>query len=150
MSSNPLKNPKQEHFCRLVVSGKPVSVAYELAGYSPDRSNCWKLRHREEIDERIAYLNEMAAQAVCLNRGDIIRMLLEERELAREHRHVSAAVKATELIGKEMGMFRDKKEVSLDVSNSYADLLRDISGQTKPLVAEAEDDIPLDPLSAIH
>ena len=140
MSSTPLRNPKHEHFCRLVVSGKSVFESHGLAGFSADRANSVKMRNRDDIDERIAYLQEMAAQNICLNKADVFRMLLEDRELAREHRHVSAAVKSAELIGKEMGMFRDKKDISVDVSNSYADLLREISGKTTPLVTDYIDE----------
>ena len=46
-----------------------------------------------------------------LTKTAIIEMLLADRELARSKGQSSAAIRAAELLGKELGMFIDRAEV---------------------------------------
>lgn len=58
-------------------------------------------------------------------------MLIEEREFARSINQAGAAVRAIELIGKELGMFIDRKEIrSVDEFDSLDD------AQLRKLAAE--------------
>ncbi len=65
-----------------------------------------------EIKRLNAENHKMAAQmSVAMSKADIISMLLADREQAKELRQMSAAIKCIELIGKEMGLFAEKKEI---------------------------------------
>jgi len=52
-----------------------------------------------------------AQMSDLIKRVDVINLLLADREAAREHNQFSAAIKAVELIGRELGMFGPKTEV---------------------------------------
>lgn len=59
-----LTNTKYEAFCRHVASGKTKEIAYELAGYKPNRHNAATLGRREDTRKRIAELVDLAADTV--------------------------------------------------------------------------------------
>lgn len=143
MSSIPLKNAKRELFCRHVVSGMSHAKAYQAAGFQSTypAQHGYRLSQCEDVAARIQYLKELAAWNVSLDRGQIIRMMLEDRELAREVQQVASAVSATKALGVELGMFKERKETTVEAGTSYQDLLREISGKTAPLVPiDAEND----------
>lgn len=53
-----IKNPRQERFCQEIVKGTPTNKAYEIAGFTPYRSNAHTLRGKKHIQDRISELFE--------------------------------------------------------------------------------------------
>jgi hypothetical protein len=49
-------------------------------------------------------------------------MLIADRELARKNGQSSAAIRATELLGKELGMFIDRSDHRHHVERRFADM----------------------------
>jgi hypothetical protein len=86
-------------------------------------SNGWNLKSKKRIVERVSELtierlkqfaeaNERAVKALAIDRETILRGLLEERALASERGQHGSAIRALELLGKELGMFIDRKETT--------------------------------------
>jgi hypothetical protein len=134
-----LKNAKHEHFAQLVSNGESATQAYILAGYSKNGAgqSAGQLLKRPEVSSRIAYLrlkkeakHEEKVQKVVekagLTKEWVIQQLMEnvvmgkaaepvydnEGKPSGEYKqNLAAANKALELLGKEIGMFIERKEV---------------------------------------
>lgn len=106
-----LSNPRHERFAQELASGKPQSAAYEAAGYKPDEPNASRLTRNDKVRARVAELQTKAAVRAEITKADVLAMLIEDRKLARDLEQTSAAIRAAELLGKEIGMFVDRKEV---------------------------------------
>jgi hypothetical protein len=109
-----LKNNRQELFAQLVAKGWKARDAYLEAGYSdykvPKKSS--ELRQKPEIGRRIEELLERGATRVELSRAQILEQLRGDHALARELGQVNAAIRATELLGRELHkMFTERKEI---------------------------------------
>jgi hypothetical protein len=83
------------------------------------------LRGLREIDERIGEIRatqqlvqekavERAIDEAAITRTDVIRMLIEDHSLAREKGQIGAAIRAAELLGKQLGMFVERHELTLE------------------------------------
>jgi phage terminase small subunit len=116
-----LQNPRHELFAQALAAGQNASQAYEHAGYKPNRGNatalkqneCISMRVSELLDEQQRVIMQSTAKAIeqaAITKTDVIRMLLDDRELARKANQASAAIRADELLGKQMGMFIDRRE----------------------------------------
>lgn len=135
----PLSSAKHEHFAQLVSNGENATRAYVLAGYSENgaKQSAARLLTNADLCARIAYLRSKKEEA----HGQSVQKVLQEaaldkawvlKRLARivdmgmaaepvkdadgnpsgEYRaNLNAANKALELIGKEAGMFIDRKEI---------------------------------------
>jgi hypothetical protein len=53
-----LENPKHEAFAQQLARGKPVSKAYRIAGFLPNRGNASRLKAHESIRARTAEIKE--------------------------------------------------------------------------------------------
>jgi hypothetical protein len=102
--------PKELDFCERF--GSPESDTYgkgtlsaKLAGYEQPHNAAWKLRRRPRI---IAKLEEYQ-EAVRATVGKVLADLEAERliALAKDPPDTAAAIRATELMGKHLGMFVD-------------------------------------------
>lgn len=142
-----LSNPKHERFAQELAGGKSSLDAYVTAGYSPNRSAASRLQTNVNICERVSELlaerdamaqqaTAKAAEALSIDKQWVLARLVENAERAlqaveiKDSRGVgtgeykyegSVANRALELIGKEFGMFIDRKEVrkgSLDGLNA--------------------------------
>jgi DNA segregation ATPase FtsK/SpoIIIE-like protein len=56
-----------------------------------------------------------AKMSNLIRKTDVINLLLSDRAAAREHKQFSAAIRAVELIGRELGMFGQRTEVHHDL-----------------------------------
>jgi hypothetical protein len=63
-----LDNPKWEHFAQLVSGGTSATLAYEQAGFAPDRKNALKLAKKPEIVARIDALLQPVMQRFEITR----------------------------------------------------------------------------------
>ncbi len=129
-----LTKPKHEYFARLVAEGQSHTEAAKLAGYSEKNAPSIgsRLSKKINIAGRIEELAERATEhAVAssgISRAWVIRGLQENFQRAMQAEAVvdsegkptgdyryqgQVANRALELIGKEIGMFVDRKEVGI-------------------------------------
>ncbi len=132
-----LKNPKHERFAQGLASGKSAAESYEAAGYKPSRHNASHLHRNDTISQRVAELlaereqihgqaTAKAIEATGLTKEWVLERLVEnanrsmqaeaakdeEGNITGEYRYNgTVANRALELLGKELGMFIDRKEV---------------------------------------
>ncbi len=127
----PLKNPKYEIFARRRARGATQGAAAVAAGYSERtaRTAGSKIEKRQTVGARIGELRAQAdrKRAVQAKRQseDIIDVLAMDKawvlgrlrqvfQVAMDKGQLAAANRALELIGKELGMFADKKHITID------------------------------------
>lgn len=115
-----LSNAKHEHFAQLIArDGKNKSEAARIAGYAEKTagvSGC-KLAKLPQISARIKELQSRTeerithnlASAITVDRIWIIQKLVEivTKCTSEKRYNPSAATKSLELLGKDLGMFRD-------------------------------------------
>lgn len=132
-----LKNPKHERFAQELAKGKSQAEAYVTAGFKPNRHNAATLARQQHILDRVEFLlaerEEIHAQStakaverVSLTKEWVLTKLVENAERALQAKQAtnsegepvgdfkyegSVANRALELLGKELGMFIDRKEV---------------------------------------
>lgn len=121
-----LTNSRHERFAQELASGKTEDEAYRIAGYKPDRGNASRLTANDSVQARVAELQGRVAQGVVLTKQWVIERLIENANRAMqaavvldgdgkptgEYRYEgSVANRALELLGKEQGMFVERKEV---------------------------------------
>lgn len=135
--NTPLKNSKHEHFAQLVSKGEKASRAYVTAGYSKAgaEQSANRLLKNADIQTRIAQLRaaieqpsrERAIEKAAVDKAWVLHSLTqivkmgmavepvrddEGNELGElKAANLPAANKALELVGKELGMFIDRKEI---------------------------------------
>jgi phage terminase small subunit len=131
-----LPNPRHEVFAQELAKGKPACDAYEVAGYNPSRSSASRLQQNADISARVdellatreqihAQATERAVQRTALTKEWVIEGLMEnaQRALQRQavldddgkpvgeyHYQGQVANRAFELLGKELGMFIERRE----------------------------------------
>src|ERR1700720_804534 len=117
-----LRNARHERFAQELAAGKNPGEAYAAAGFRPDRANAQRLQQKDHIGLRVAAILanrdrieekavERAIERTAITKADVIGMLIEDRQLARANTQASAAIRAAELIGKELGMFVNRSEL---------------------------------------
>src|SRR5882672_2293360 len=110
-----LANIRHERFARAVIRTGVAARAYLKAGYSPttrnalDVSACQLLR-RPKVQTRIKELRKQMAARNRITVDTLIEDLREDRQLAREIGQPSAAIAATQLTAKLVGLLVDRKE----------------------------------------
>jgi hypothetical protein len=118
-----------EAFCspkrrRILPHGKSVATAYQEAGYHPNNGNAYALRHRDDVSARISELlaerqaqnaqaTAKAVEELAITKEWVLGKLKENAEKALKAEGGSpVANRALELLGKELGMFIDRAEVT--------------------------------------
>ncbi len=125
-----LRNQRHEIFAQGVASGLSAAEAYVKAGYKPSRKNASRLRTKEDVDARIAELSAAITTEVQKRTGltkewvlerleQVVERCMQHEEIIRDNRptgeyvfNAPGANKALELIGKELGMFVERKETA--------------------------------------
>ncbi len=130
MSTNPLKPDSVEQFARLLAVGVEAGEAYRKSGVGA--ALACTVRDAERRPEILARVAVLKGSGLTADEGDpiidvrrldeptVLGMLLKDRELARSTGQASAAVRASELIGKQKGLFVDRKDVNLNVNTQLA------------------------------
>lgn len=123
-----LKNNRHELFAQALAQGKTADEAYAEAGYVKNRCNASRLKTTENITKRLAELQGRATKGVVLTKQWILERLIANAERAMQAEPVldreghetgeytyqgNVANRALELLGKEMSMFVDRKEVGM-------------------------------------
>jgi len=128
-------NPRHERFAQELAAGKSAAEAHRIAGYKPNRGNASHLQSNQSIQNRVAELLQerenihsqataKAVEATALTKEWVITKLIENATRAMQaeaHRgedgeceysyNGAVANRALELLGKELGMFIDRKEI---------------------------------------
>jgi len=104
-----LANHKHELFVLALAKGRSADQAYEDAGFKRHRGNAARLRADERVQMRLDEIQQRAVEIAEITRADVIRMLMEDRLEAKKNGQLSAAVRAAELLGKEVGMFVERR-----------------------------------------
>ena len=131
--SGPLDNQKWENFARYIASGETQAKAAVLAGFKEANAHIrgCVLMKKPEIRLRVEELkrvsSERAVTGLSLNKSWVLQNLKDNVEAAKEEDDHSAVNRGLELIGKEIGMFVERKILGLqDLSNASADELFDV------------------------
>ncbi len=126
----PLDNPRHEKFAQALFQGKSGREAYVLAGYKFNKGNFVRLKANEGIKARLSELQQQVAKAAVANtaltKQWVLERLMENVARSMQHEAVrnadgetigeyayngSVANRALELLGKELSMFIDRKEI---------------------------------------
>jgi hypothetical protein len=133
-----LANAKHELFAQELAKGISADQSYETAGFKPNRHNAATLARKQHILDRVAEIlveresihaqaTADAVKSVGLTKQWVIETLMENVARAMQAKPAkvddegaavgeyvyqgSVANRALELLGKEVGMFIDRKEV---------------------------------------
>jgi hypothetical protein len=136
-----LDRPKHEKLAQELALGANQTNAYERAGYARDDGHASRLAGNGRIKARVQELQADAAKLVtdrvALSRSDMIAMLLSDREEARANKQMAVALRAAELLGRELhGMFTERREVI-----KHDDLRRLSDAELYERAARAAEDI---------
>jgi phage terminase small subunit len=136
-----LSNPKHEAFAHALASGVSATEAYVSAGYSAQGAyaSAHRLLKNADVSARIAEIQSNVAERVtektAITKAWVLDALRENFDRAMQHEAVrdsdgaltgtytyngNVANKALELMGRELGMFVDRKDVT--VRRSLAEL----------------------------
>lgn len=153
-----LRNAKHEHFAHLVAKGETPPRAYVASGFSERGAaqSANRLLKNADVQARIAQLQkaieepsrERAIEKAAVDKAWVLNELIEVVKMGKaaepvvdskgEHtgeykQNLAAANKALELIGKELNMFVDRKEIR---TGSLDDLEHDDLKQLKEALDE--------------
>ena len=117
-----LANPRHEAFANELARGISAAQAYQNVGYVANRHNASALSRTKPIANRVSQLiadvdkvarqsAEIAAKRMSIDREWVMRSLMSDRLTALELKQPAPAIRALELLGKELAMFVDRKEI---------------------------------------
>jgi hypothetical protein len=111
----PTLSPKHALFVRHYRKTGIASRAYLAAGYKPTTRNsldvnAHRLLRSRKVQLRIQELDRQMTQRTRITIESLLHDLAEDRALARETKQVSAAIAATQLSAKLVGLLIDRKE----------------------------------------
>ncbi len=113
MIESALPNARHERFAQGLAKGLSGDEAYNAAGYKPNQNNASRLKAKESIRSRVAFLQGAAAERNAVTVDDIVRQLDEARDLARERGNAAAMVSATMGKAKVLGLIVDKQVIGI-------------------------------------
>jgi hypothetical protein len=112
-------NPKEDLFCsNYTAIGEPTFSHKErsavAAGYSEKCAGnaATALLRRPEIQRRLDELKAENRQRNNVSTDSVVENLTHDRDMARAKGDWAAAIRADELIGKTLGVFVDKQEIT--------------------------------------
>lgn len=128
-----LKNHRRERFAQGLAKGLTAVDAYARAGYKRDDGAASRMIRKPDVVARLAEIQERAATRVEIDKAWIMDKLRHNAETClhggQDERNPTAANRALELLGKELGMFKDK--IDLGIGDGLAELLAAIDGRTR-------------------
>lgn len=130
-AGHPLTNQRHELFAQGLAAGKTADEAYAAAGYKPNRGNASVLKSNQSISDRVAEILGASAKRVEIDQAWVLKQLVDNVERGLQKVPVmepdgdggwvesgtwkyegTVVNKALELIGKHLGMFAEKHEVT--------------------------------------
>jgi len=136
--SGPLDNQKWEAFARYIANGETQANAAKLAGFKEKNAHirgCILMKKpavKIRVDELKRVSSESAIMGLSVSKSLILEQLRENCEAAMEEGDRSAANRALELMGKEIGMFKDVKIIGLQA------LIQELTPQNLKLASADE------------
>lgn len=125
-----LRNARYELYAQGVASGLSRLEAYNHAGFKGKSDRAFKrVDANPHVQRRISELLAKSAAKSELSRREILDRVFQDWELARKLGQVASALKAGELMGRELHrMFTERKEIGGpgDFDNKSEDELRDM------------------------
>lgn len=105
---------KQERFCAEYLVDLNATGAARRAGYSEATAGAQasRLLTNVKVKERIAKLQGAVAERLEVSAGKVITLLFDLHRDARLARQFGPSVRAVELLGRTLGLFKDKVELS--------------------------------------
>ena len=102
--------PKQQRFCSEYLCDLNATAAAKRAGYSEATAHVQgpRLLENVRVAARISELQEAAAQRNEVTLDEVISMLRKSYEDAKAAKQHGPAVRAAELLGRYMGLFKDR------------------------------------------
>ena len=127
-------NPRQKQFCRLYLAHGNASEAYRDAGYSETGANAGATRQlaKVHIQAELTRLRSITVRDSQTTRAFVLNRLYQFAEHAEPD---SAAIRATELLGRIEGMFVELSESH--VVHDVAALREYTPAQLRTMLAEA-------------
>jgi len=127
-----LKNSRHEAFASHVAKGISHTEAAKLAGYAEGSAHvtgCRLLKNAKvlsRIQELKGRVTEQTVTTSGITKAWVISKLRENAEQGMKEGQRTPAIRALELIGKELGMFVDRKEIGIGklLEMSTEDLVR--------------------------
>lgn len=108
-----LKNPKHERFAQEIAKGTDRREAYALIGLKPDAHQGVIDKLYRHCKQRIDQIMRAGATKAGTTTQRVMQMLENNYEMAVAKGDMAGANKAAELIGKQLGMFVERKEVGV-------------------------------------
>lgn len=105
-----LENPRHERFAQGLAKGLSASEAYEAAGFKPSRAAASRLSTKVNVQERVKELQGRVVEGIQISKQWVMEQLVDNVVKAKEAKEFAPANKALELLGKEVGMFKDRIE----------------------------------------
>lgn len=129
-----LDNPRWEAFACGLANGATLEKAHEAAGFKVHAGNAFRLSKKEQVQKRITEIQAIKSTAAILNRADVLRELAENVKKAKTLEQMSASNQALNLIGKELGMFVDRRLLNVRYLDdmSEEELLEFLGGEPEP------------------
>jgi len=133
-------------FCQRMALGDNQTEAAKLAGYAISCASVQghKLMQKPLIQQRVQYLrnltSDVAIERVVMNKSWVLQKLKENVEAAKKEGDHSAVNRGLELVGKETGMFVERKIIGLqDLRSASADeLMRSLAELDSAIEAEQQ------------
>ena len=115
-------NAKEDRFAREYVVDLEKKNAAIRAGYAKKTAGAQAtvLLSRPWVKDRIAELQAALAGRMDLTADGVVEQLMKDHKLAQEAGHHSAAVRATELLGKRLGLWIDRVRTDADDKSDEA------------------------------
>ncbi len=111
-----LPNSKHELFAQARAQGQSAAAAFVSAGYAANDSNAARLNGNERVRARVEEIQAAGAERAGLTVDWVLECLRSNHEQAFSNKDGAVANKALELIGKHLGMFKDRVEHSGEVN----------------------------------
>lgn len=111
----PIPNIRHERFAREFIRTNVAATAYLKAGFNPTTRNSLDasasaLLRRPKVKSRILELRQQMADRNRITVDSLLQDLADDRKLARTLGQPSAAIAATQLSAKLVGLLVDRKE----------------------------------------
>ena len=109
-------NPRQEIFVREYVLGKSAAEAARLAGYSKgySKKSAHALAHKPAVAAAIAGEQEKIRERTAVTAENLMAQLQADHDKAVEIGQMTAAVRASEMMGKLAGLLTDKLRLEVE------------------------------------
>jgi phage terminase small subunit len=115
-----LTNDRHEAFAQHVARGSSAVEAMKAAGFRGHRQNAHRLMTNDDVQSRIAELQDRAAANTVITREWVIEQLVDNARQAKQQGDIAPANKAIELLGKELGMFVERTE-NVNINHDVSD-----------------------------